>query len=285
MAQLIITGDDFGLSPQINQAIILAHQRGVLSSAALLINGPASEEAIALAKAHPTLSVGLHIALVQGRASLSPREIPDLVDQEGNFPASPVIAGIKYFFHRSLRAQLEREIEAQLERFLAKGLTPSHLSGHLNLHMHPSVFPLILKILDAYDIKALRIPREPLWLNLSLNRHRWTSKIIHYLIFRLLARRGLALLKGRNISYPRYAFGLLQSGGMDVGYLKGIIENLPPGPVEIYLHLSTGSEWPQNPNYRPHRELEALLSPIFSQALRDRDVELIGYDRLRGTHP
>ena len=49
MAQLIVTGDDFGLSPAVNQAIVEAHEQGLLTSASLMVSGRAASEAIALA--------------------------------------------------------------------------------------------------------------------------------------------------------------------------------------------------------------------------------------------
>src|SRR2546428_5517569 len=63
MKCLIITGDDFGMSPGINLGIIEAHHCGILTSASLLVNRPASEAAAALARECPVLSLGLHLEL------------------------------------------------------------------------------------------------------------------------------------------------------------------------------------------------------------------------------
>jgi len=66
MKWLIINGDDFGASRGINRGIIQAHHDGILTSASLLVNGPASIEAAALARQHPGLSLGLHLELDAG---------------------------------------------------------------------------------------------------------------------------------------------------------------------------------------------------------------------------
>ena len=60
MRALIINGDDFGLSPGINDGIVEAHTRGVLTSTSLMVTAPAAPQAAELAKSHPQLSVGLH---------------------------------------------------------------------------------------------------------------------------------------------------------------------------------------------------------------------------------
>jgi len=51
MNWLIVTGDDFGMSRGINRGIVQAHRDGILTTASLLVNWPASEEAAALGRA------------------------------------------------------------------------------------------------------------------------------------------------------------------------------------------------------------------------------------------
>src|SRR3954452_23338645 len=60
---LIVNADDFGLSAGVNRGISEAHERGIVTSASLMVRGPAAEEAAAYARAHPALSVGLHLDL------------------------------------------------------------------------------------------------------------------------------------------------------------------------------------------------------------------------------
>jgi predicted glycoside hydrolase/deacetylase ChbG (UPF0249 family) len=44
----------------VNAAVIQAHRQDVLTSASLLVTSAAVDEAVALARAIPTLAVGLH---------------------------------------------------------------------------------------------------------------------------------------------------------------------------------------------------------------------------------
>ena len=83
--RLIVNADDFGRSASINQAVIRAHREGILTTASLMVNEPAVEEAVALARENPELGVGLHLTLLCGHSALPPEQIPGLVDAKGEF--------------------------------------------------------------------------------------------------------------------------------------------------------------------------------------------------------
>jgi len=161
--RVIFNADDFGRSHSINEAVIRAHREGVLTTASLMVNGEACDEAVALAKANPTLGVGLHLTLVMGRSTLPPEQIPGLVNAAGEFTNNPVAAGMKCFFQRSLRPQLAAEIAAQIAKFHATGLVMDHLNGHLNFHLHPVVFRILMRVFDGWranpDIVAADVRR------------------------------------------------------------------------------------------------------------------------------
>ena len=87
MSRLIVNADDFGLTAGVNRAIVELHRAGVLTSTTLMARAAATEEAIELARATPSLGVGCHVVLVDGEPVLPPREIPTLVDRKtGRFP-------------------------------------------------------------------------------------------------------------------------------------------------------------------------------------------------------
>ena len=53
MKRLVVTADDFGLSPEVNAAVAEGRRNGVLTAASLMVGAPAAAEAVALAKADP----------------------------------------------------------------------------------------------------------------------------------------------------------------------------------------------------------------------------------------
>jgi predicted glycoside hydrolase/deacetylase ChbG (UPF0249 family) len=60
---LIVNADDFGQSLGVNRGIIEAHERGIVTSASLMVRWPAAVHAANYGRAHPNLSLGLHVDL------------------------------------------------------------------------------------------------------------------------------------------------------------------------------------------------------------------------------
>ena len=280
---LIVNGDDFGLSPQVNAGIVHAHQHGILTNTSLMVSGPAWKDAIARAKETPSLSVGLHLTLVQGRATLPPHFTFALTDFGGNFLDNPTLAGLRYFFLPRAREQIRDECRAQIEKFLATGLHLGHIDGHLNIHMHPTVLDILIPLLLEYNIPAMRVSHEPLALSLALDarsgmRKRWES-----LIFTRLALRAKKKLHAAGIAFPSVLFGLHQSGEITESYLLRLIPQLTSGVTEIYCHpafLPCPEVQRWTPTYRRDVELDALTRRSIRNALEEREVKLISYREL-----
>lgn len=269
MKQLIINADDFGLSPEVNRAVIRGWREGILTSASLMVGAPAFEEAVELARENPGLQVGLHLTLVQGRSVVDHGGFPCLTDPEGAFPHDPVFAGMRMFFIKSLQRQIQAEVEGQITRFLETGLSLSHIDGHLNMQMHPTVFAVLCRLMPKYGIETFRLTRERL--RTELRTGRAMGKIVDAAIFALLSRRCLPELQLRRIRFAGEVKGLLNSGGMTEEYLLAALGSLQDGMTEIYFHPadSAGAK-SAVPGYRHTEELAALLSP----RVRDRIAEL-----------
>jgi hopanoid biosynthesis associated protein HpnK len=278
--RLIVSADDFGLSPGVNAGILSAHRNGILTDASLMVSGAAFPEAVELARATPTLSVGLHLVLVQGRATAPPQALPALVDRDGMFRNQPVLNGLRYFFTPGVRAQLEREIRAQLDKYLSTGLPLSHVDGHLNIHMHPTVLGMLLKLAPQYGMRAVRLPREPLGISLRLDGHQRLRKVMESATFRALVRWAMPRLAAHGMRHPDQMFGLHQSGHVTEPYLLGIIAALPPGVTEVYCHAShvdaEARRW-RPAEYECEAELAALTSTRVRAALDASGVALSSY--------
>src|SRR5215510_1184385 len=57
---LIVNADDFGQSPGVNRGIIEAHERGIVTSASLMVRWPAAAQAAVYSRKHPELGLGIH---------------------------------------------------------------------------------------------------------------------------------------------------------------------------------------------------------------------------------
>jgi chitin disaccharide deacetylase len=278
--ELIINADDFGFSSGANRAIIKAWREGILTSASLMVTGAACAEAVALARENPGLQVGLHLTLVQGGAALAHGGFPSLTDCRGRFPDDPVLAGMRYFFLKSLRRQLKAEIETQIVRFGETGLSLSHIDGHLNIHMHPTVFDILLTLMPKHGIDTFRLSRERLFVELALAGRRAAGKAADAFIFGRLAARCRPELDLCRISYATEVKGLLNSGQMTRDYLLKALERLQEGVTEIYFHPGCyPDEQLQGsmPGYHHEEELAALTSPEVRDRLRMLGIRLRNY--------
>jgi predicted glycoside hydrolase/deacetylase ChbG (UPF0249 family) len=126
---LIVNADDFGQSAGINRGIMEAHERGIVTSASLLVRWPAAPEAAAYARTHSSLSLGLHFDLGEwqfrnGRWS----KLYEVVHEED-------VIGVK--------GEVQRQIAA-FRRLT--GSEPTHLDSHQHVHRRPALAPVFLEI-------------------------------------------------------------------------------------------------------------------------------------------
>lgn len=113
---LVVNADDYGQSPGVNAGVVEAFEKGIVTSASLMVRWPAAEEAADFARASG-LSVGLHVDLGEW-AALGSEWIPlyEVVP-----PAN--------------EHAVRDEVEAQLASFRELvGTDPTHLDSHQHVH-------------------------------------------------------------------------------------------------------------------------------------------------------
>ena len=268
MKRLILNADDFGVAPEVNEAVERAHRGGVLRAASLMVGARAVPDAIERARAMPELAVGLHVVLVNGRPVLPAKRVPDLVDERGEFSSDLVGAGFRFFFRPGIRAQLAAEIRAQFERFAETGLALDHVDAQNHMHVHPTVFGLILRIGREFGMRAVRIPREPFggtrsiapWLALMRNRARRAGVVCN-----------------------DYAFGLNEAGALTEERVLQIVAALPDGVTEIFFHPATAAFGEADRGTEAFRwagELAALTSPRVRDAIQRHGIVSTTYGEL-----
>jgi hopanoid biosynthesis associated protein HpnK len=247
MKRLVITADDFGAAPQVNEAVERAHTNGVLTAASLMVAGPAAADAVARAKRLPNLHVGLHLTLVDDRPVLPAAAIPDLVESDGFFKSDMARAGAAMFFLPRVRRQLAAEIEAQFKAFAATGINLDHVNTHKHFHLHPTIAAKMLEIGQRYGMTATRVPFETGHLFASHLRRKY---------------------RARGLTVPDRVYGLQWSGAMTRERLQGILDALPDGLSEIYMHPATGPYPGSAEGYRYAEELDALESVTIPSHVR-----------------
>jgi hopanoid biosynthesis associated protein HpnK len=272
---VIITADDFGLSREVNAAVINTFRNGVLTATSLMVAGAAREDAVSLALEHPDLDVGLHLVVCRGFSVLGPDRLEGIADDSGRFRQQPVLAGMKYFFDRRVRTRLRDELRAQVDTHLKLVGYLNHLDGHLNFHVHPVIAGILIDLATEYRIPCIRLPREPLLTSLQLAHDHFPRKIIESIIFKTLSRRMFKLMQARGIRTTDRLFGLHQTGHISEAYITGLIARLPMGTTEIYFHPAEGAS--VTPLSAAWMETQILKSPHVREALINAGAHLTSF--------
>ncbi|WP_135468361.1 hopanoid biosynthesis-associated protein HpnK [Crenalkalicoccus roseus] len=262
--RVILTADDLGLAPEVNEAVERAHREGVLTAASLMVGERAAAGAVAIARRNPRLAIGLHLTLTNGTPVLPPARIPALVGPDGRLRDDMAALGLALAASRAARRQLRDEIAAQFAAFRATGLPCDHLNAHRHFHLHPVIAALAFRAAREHGVRAVRIPWEPPALVRAADpaTPRTQSRALvpfAALLRRLAARFGLAA--------PDRVVGLAWSGAFTAGRLAAVLPLLPAGTTEIYLHPATAGGFPGGaPGYRHAEELAALTDARVREA-------------------
>lgn len=271
--RLILSADDFGMSQEVNEAIEQAHRNGILTTASLMVAGPAFEDALKRARRLPNLRLGLHLVVIEGDSILHD---PHITDRSGWFGRDQLQLGFSYFFNPSKRTALKKEIEAQFRAFSGTALALDHANAHKHMHLHPTVGAMLIQTGLNYGLKAVRTPMEPagpLGVRSSLGDNaleQWT-RVLRYQIRR------------SGMKTNDYCFGLRWSGHMTPERIAELIPRLPTGTSELYFHPATGQNAQMAhlmAGYEQKGELETLLSPKIRQLLERENITSIGWTDL-----
>jgi len=281
--RLIVTADDFGAAPEVNEAIERAHTEGILTTASLMVTAPAAADAVARAHRLSTLHVGLHLVLVAGSPLLPPSELPDLTDAAGQFRRDLVGAGVSFFFRPAVRRQLAAEIRAQLDAFHATGLPLDHVNGHCHMHLHPTVLGLLLEIGRDYGLRAVRLPVEPLLAAWRARGGDLAARLGMAAVMRPWAALMRARCRRAGVVCNDHLLGLHDTGAMERDTVLALLAHLPRGVSELYFHPATGP-WPgMDPGMRHYHhagELAALTDPAVAEAIAARGIQRTTFTEL-----
>ena len=256
-----MNADDLGLAAGVDRGILEAHDAGAVSSASMLVTLDDFEPAAGLARAAPSLGVGLHLDLVLGRPVTSARSLID--PRTGAFRPLGALAR-RAFSRRIDPSDVEAECAAQIARLRRAGFAVTHLDSHRHAHCLPGVWPAVLRASREAGITALRVPLESIRMN-AWDVAATAKKLALAASFRIASR-------GTPAPPPmRFAGISLQGGANFAQRLRRFLLAPPPGRTELMVH--PGYDDPELARLDPYRtarelELRELTSPALRQALR-----------------
>lgn len=141
--KLLVQGDDYGFTKGVTYGILDAIDNGILRNTGLFANMPYAPWACSEMPARPQACFGIDFNMVSGPSTVDPKEIPHLVDENGEFIRSGVRIRDPRFQTEEGRREMfpfdetYRELRAQYDRFVElTGKKPGYLHGHSISHEH-----------------------------------------------------------------------------------------------------------------------------------------------------
>ena len=252
MRRLIINADDCNLTPGVTRGILLAHDRGVVTSTTLMMNLPLLEKTVREIKKRRLLGLGVHLNVTFAKPLSRPSQVSTLLKPDGSFRRPE-----DYQKKLPEERDLIREYEAQVKFFEKSfGRKPDHLDTHHHLHNLPVFFRAL-----AFVARKWRLP------------------VRRSALFERLDSRETAALKTTD-----YLFGNLEAKFLwQPGPFWGVVENLPEGTSEIACHPGFyDSELRRVSSLRQMREAELKLfsSSQLRKKLADLGIEPIRFSQI-----
>ncbi len=288
MRRLIVNADDFGLTAGVNRAIAEGHRDGLITSATLMANSRAFDDAVALAKRTPKLSVGCHVVLVDGEPVLPAEKVVSLLGAErGQFRVKLSDFAFCAMRWRLDEGEIEAEATAQIRKIQAAGLTVTHCDTHKHVHMFPPVLRPLLRAAKACGVRAVRNPFTPLkplaFAHLARRPKLWTR----YSEVKVLRRLGAGFRRAveeAELATTDGTFGIVVTGAMDLQLFEAIVGNVPGGTWEFVCHPGYNDEDLGGVRTRLRasrvKELEVLRSKEARKAVERAGIEVISYAEL-----
>ncbi len=254
--RMIFRLDDIGFCHGVNQALeeILA-AGGPVSAVSVMVTTPWLDEAVELLAKHPEISVGVHTCLnsewtpYRWGPVLPVTEAPSLVDEWGTFPGTR-----KGFWERNPSLEeIDKELRAQIDLAKRKGLHLSYIDHHMSTAVEtPEAQARFKQIADDYGLAISRWFGEASPVNIySVTPEQKADALIEQI--RAIEEPGLYLV--------------VCHVGKNNPEMAAMVDLNPGGLKPMAVHREA--------------EAHALSDPRLQQVLREKNIEVIGYDQLR----
>jgi predicted glycoside hydrolase/deacetylase ChbG (UPF0249 family) len=249
--RVIINADDLGLSPQINDATFDLISAGLISSATIMANAISVEDAVKRANFFPKVSFGIHLNITAFSALSLSNGLKTILDDNGNFIVKSRL--IKTSITRFLSNAIYSEFCSQVERLLLLGINISHIDSHEHIHTIPSIFPILKRLQQRYDIRKVRISRNIYLPNYRVSKHLLLKKYFYNFML-------------NKIFSTKTTSGF---GSLEEFYTNAKSNNLKHDTVEIMVH----------PGSQKYNNETSILKPFWYKNL-PLNIKLINYYQL-----
>lgn len=282
MKRLIVNADDLGLTPAVNRGILEAHRQGIVTSATLMANGVAFDEAVSLTRSAPGLATGCHVDLIQLAPTLPPQRVRSLCD-DGHFRHGLSKLGARSVLGAIDMQEAVSEIAAQIQKLQSAGIRVSHVDTHKHAHVFPAVLAPLLRAARECGVRAIRNPFEPRAVVPFRQVLGHSDMAMRWVMVRLLAAiapRFRRQVDSAGLVTTDGTIGIVFTGHLDQQVLCDLLRGIPEGTWELVAH--PGYNDPalaglSRLTVQREAELRLFTSSEVRQALESAGIELISY--------
>lgn len=279
--RIIINADDFGLCSGVNKAVAQGHTDGVLTSATIMANMPAADEAVKIAKRLPSLGVGVHLNLLEGRPISKDACVKCLLNADGQFAFSQFNLSLLSTGWHKIRNAIRAELADQIQWVIDNGLAPTHLDSHKHIHSFPAIFPVVCESARRFGIAAVRFTMEPK----QVSKMPWplSSKDGKRRAGRIRAMAKINRMQNSHFLKTDALLGVAHLGRIDANFFKAVTLYNSARTCEVMTHpgLADGTDQSQTQLVQQRKaELEALCSERTRQYFKDAGIKLVHYGEL-----
>jgi predicted glycoside hydrolase/deacetylase ChbG (UPF0249 family) len=184
--KIIINCDDLGASLNVNNRIFELMEQRRVTSATLMMNGPAVEEAVQRIGKFRECSFGVHLNLTEFSPLTGQTGLVALLDENGKFNGTARRSPRDIPLSASIRARVYAEWAAQIERALALGVPISHFDSHHHVHTRMSLLPVLRRLRQSFGIRKVRLRHNISGVTHSMSPQRyarnsaWNFNLRHY---------------------------------------------------------------------------------------------------------
>jgi predicted glycoside hydrolase/deacetylase ChbG (UPF0249 family) len=271
---LLIHADDAGMCHSVNVATIQAMERGVVTTASIMVPCPWMPEIAAYCRAHPEKDFGLHLTLTseweyyRWRPVTPIDKVPGLIDGEGFLHRSEVDAA-----KRGSPAEVERELHAQIDRARQFGIQPTHIDSHMGTLFAKPFYPVYTRVGRATGLMPMVLYPTPE----RIAQGRSVFGIDAVASYNALRKQNFVFLDSLKENAEGKTLETRRAHYYDA------LRNLQPGVTEFIVHLSLDDDeirhithsWETRWN-----EYQILTDPRTRALIDSLGIILIGYREL-----
>jgi predicted glycoside hydrolase/deacetylase ChbG (UPF0249 family) len=279
MRRLIINADDLGADEARNAGIFEGIHAGIVTSASILPNGPALQDALKRIRSGSFnhVSWGVHLNLSEGKPVSTGTSL--LLGPGGMFLGKvPSRRLLMCQGDRDLETEIAQEIDAQISLLEAPGLSLRHLDGHQHVHVFPAVLRTMLGAAQRHCIPWIRIPNEPEPTSSDFPFPSPSNEEAR--LFSGWGQTARSIILESGLHATDHFRGLYSKGHLSLQVLESVLRRLPDGLTELMVHPGRIVENPPETPFSSfstverEQELETLLNAKSRLILNEMKIHL-----------